>query len=114
VSGDNGALTIAGLFVSDSVHATIDASQRCYVVEEIEAPAGFALPAGDSAKTAVTVKAGVSAAVEKSIPNTRLSGVRLPMTGSDGLVVFSVVGAGLVALGLAVAVVSRRRRSQTA
>lgn len=114
VSGDNGALTVAGLFVSDSVHATIDASQRCYVVEEIEAPAGFALPAGDSAKTAVTVKAGVSAAVEKSIPNTRLSGVRLPMTGSDGLVVFSVVGAGLVALGLAVAVVSRRRRSQTA
>jgi fimbrial isopeptide formation D2 family protein/LPXTG-motif cell wall-anchored protein len=113
-----GALTVAGLFVTDTQNGHSGALQHCYVLVETVAPAGFILPTGDAAKTAVAVKPGVTAVgtFDATVTNTRVTGVALtlPMTGSDGIVVFSIAGAALVALGLVVAALSRRRRSDAA
>ncbi len=110
-----GALTIAGLFVSDSKNGTTDASQRCYVLVETAAPAGFVLPVGDAAKTAVAVKTGVTVGVDATITNLRyaLAGLELPMTGSNGIVVLTIAGTVLIAAGLLLAFLARRRK-QTA
>ena len=108
-----GAFNIAGLFVSDSVNATKDALKRCYVLVETEAPAGFVTPSpiGDFNKTAVEV--GIGAVNAKEITNTRISGVVLPMTGSNGIVALTVAGVALIAVGLLLAFLARRRK-QTA
>ena len=55
---DTGAINIQGLFVSDSIDEVgrdnkVDATERCYVLVETKAPAGFVLPSGDDAVTAV-------------------------------------------------------------
>lgn len=113
----DGVLSIPGLFVKDSEGTGTSSAFRCYVLKEIEAPAGYVTPTGDAAFKAVAVKVGAtdtSVAYDATVPNTQISGVQLPMTGSDGIIVFSVAGAALVALGLIVATASRRRRSHTA
>lgn len=112
-TGIGGALTIAGLFVSDNKNGTIDAAQRCYVLVETAAPAGFVLPTGNAAKTAVAVKTGVTSGLDSTVQNTRISGIVLPMTGSNGIVVLSVAGLALIAAGIVLAFLARRRR-QTA
>ncbi len=108
-----GALDIAGLFVSDSANATKDALKRCYVLVETEAPAGFVTPpsTGDLNKTAVEVAIGAVNAEE--ITNTRISGLVLPMTGSNGIVALTMAGVALIAMGLLLAFLARRRK-QTA
>lgn len=112
-TGPGGALTIAGLFVSDNKNATADAAQRCYVLIETAAPAGFVLPTGNAAKTAVAVKTGVTTGLDATVPNTRISGVVLPMTGSNGIVALTIAGLTLIAAGLLLAFLARRRK-QTA
>lgn len=114
-SGTNGLVHIPGLFVSDDVNDPGNgATQRCYVLKEIVAPAGFILPADPF--RAVTVKTGVTdtaVAYDATILNTREVGVVLPMTGSNGIVALSVAGTVLIATGLTLAFLARRRR-QTA
>lgn len=114
-STTGGVVSIPGLFVNDSVNSG-SATFRCYVLKEIQAPVGYVLPTGDAAFTpvAVTVGATATGTFDATVPNTQISGVTLPMTGSDGIIVFSIAGAALLALGLVVATVSRRRRSHTA
>ncbi|MCH4160234.1 MAG: SpaH/EbpB family LPXTG-anchored major pilin [Bifidobacterium sp.] len=107
-SDANGKITVAGLFVSDSKNAPIDASQRCYVIKETKAPAGFVLPDGDAALTAVTVKTGQTAGVDVTVKNTKQNVPNLPMTGSTGIAVMVVVGLALI-LGAGALTVSRRR-----
>ena len=85
-------------------------TKRCYVLKEVVPPAGFILPTDGSELTAVVVGAGVTNAV---IKNTRIKGVVLPMTGSDGIVVLSIAGLALIAAGIVLAFLARRRR-QTA
>lgn len=113
-TGANGLLSIAGLYVSDSQNAPIAATQRCYVLKEVTAPVGFILPA--TPYRAVAVKTGVTniaVAYDATIPNNRIQGVVLPMTGSNGIVVLSVAGLALIAAGTVLAFLARRRR-QTA
>ncbi len=113
-TNDLGAVTIPGLFVSDNLNETANAAQRCYVLVETAAPAGFALPAGDFAKTAVAVQTG-TVGPEVTILNNRyvVLGIELPMTGSDGIVVLTIAGTALIAAGLLLAFLARRRK-QTA
>jgi LPXTG-motif cell wall-anchored protein len=106
-SDASGKITVAGLFVSDSKNAPIDATQRCYVVKEVKAPAGFVLPEGDAALTAVTVKTGQSAGVDVTIKNTKQHVPGLPQTGSTAMVV--MVLAGLAMMTGAGVLVARRR-----
>lgn len=110
-----GVLTIPGLFVSDSKNDPTTATQRCYVLKELTAPVGYITPTF-APYTAVAVKTGVTnvaVAYDATITNTRLAGVVLPMTGSDGIVVLSVAGLALIAAGLLLAFLARRRK-QTA
>ncbi len=112
----SGLLSIPGLFVSDNKNDTVDADHRCYVLREVAAPAGFILPTTGSELTAVTVKTGATntaVGYDAEITNTRIQGVVLPMTGSNGIVVLSVAGLALIAAGLVLAFLARRRR-QTA
>jgi fimbrial isopeptide formation D2 family protein/LPXTG-motif cell wall-anchored protein len=107
-SDSNGKIEIAGLFVSDSKNAPIDAAQRCYVIKEIAAPAGFVLPDGDAALTAVTVKTGKTTGVDVTVKNSKQNVPNLPMTGSTGIAVMVVVGLALIS-GAGALTVSRRR-----
>nr|WP_300151338.1 SpaH/EbpB family LPXTG-anchored major pilin [Propionicimonas sp.] len=114
---ENGLLHIGGLFVSDNQNSPgLSATQRCYVLREIAAPAGFILPEDGSEFRAVAVRTGVTdtaAAYDDTVRNYREAGLVLPMTGSNGIVALSVAGAALIATGLVLAFLARRRR-QTA
>jgi fimbrial isopeptide formation D2 family protein/LPXTG-motif cell wall-anchored protein len=114
---ENGLLHIEGLFVSDNKNDPgRGATQRCYVLKEIAAPAGFILPEDGTELRAVAVRTGVTntaTAYDDTITNTREDGLVLPMTGSNGIVALSVAGTALIATGLVLAFLARRRR-QTA
>jgi fimbrial isopeptide formation D2 family protein/LPXTG-motif cell wall-anchored protein len=114
---ENGLLHIEGLFVSDNKNDPgRSATQRCYVLKEIAAPAGFILPEDGTELRAVAVRTGVTntaTAYDDTITNTREDGLVLPMTGSNGIVALSVAGTALIATGLVLAFLARRRR-QTA
>ncbi len=113
-----GVLSIAGLFVSDSLNNPgAGATKRCYVLKEIEAPAGYITPVGAAALTGVAVKTGATdtgVAYDALVTNTRVQGVTLPMTGSNGIVVLSVAGLALIAAGVVLALLARKRSRQTA
>lgn len=106
----SGAVNIAGLFVSDSVNAPISAAQRCYVVKEIQAPAGYVTPKDGAALTAVTVKTGVTSGYDVTIKNSKELVPGLPLTGGQGTMLASVLGALLIAGGAGSAVAARRRK----
>ena len=111
-SDSNGVVSIAGLFVSDSKNAPIDATQRCYVLVETGAPAGFVLPA--NVETPLTVKTGttdISVAYDARITNSKQRVPGLPLTGAAGQVLMVVCGSALllIAGGTALAARSRRR-----
>ena len=105
-----GVVTIPGLFVSDSV--SNDSGFRCYVLKEITAPLGYVRPANAyTAVAATTVAPGTG--FNATIPNTQINGVVLPMTGSNGIVALTMAGLALIAAGLLLAILARRRK-QTA
>lgn len=114
-TGADGTVTVPGLFVSDSGHAPVNALTRCYVVVETAAPAGYTLPSGDAAKTAVAVNVGKTPAgtFDANVANTKQSVPALPLTGAAGQTVAAATGAGLLLVG-AVLVIARRRRRATA
>ncbi|BDR54436.1 type-2 fimbrial major subunit [Bombiscardovia apis] len=107
VTAVGGKVTIPGLFVSDSKNAPADAGQRCYVIKEIKAPAGYVLPTGSAAFTPITVKTGVTSGVDVTVEDSKNSMPPLPLTGAAGLVVLTV--AGVLLLGAAVFLVIKRR-----
>lgn len=115
-SNGDGLVTIPGLFISDSVNDPgRGADSRCYVLKEVVAPVGFILPEAPDANpfTAIRVELGTATTSLLDIPNTRVEGVTLPMTGSNGIVALSVAGTALIAAGLVLGFMARRRR-QTA
>jgi fimbrial isopeptide formation D2 family protein/LPXTG-motif cell wall-anchored protein len=107
----NGVVTIAGLFVSDSKNAPVNATQRCYVIVETAAPAGYILPTGDAAKTAVAVKTGASTTYDVDVENTKQSVPTLPLTGAAGQIMMLGGGAIVLAVGLLLIVARRRRQA---
>lgn len=111
-SGANGVVSIAGLFVSDSKNAPIDAAHRCYVLVETAAPAGFVLP--PNPETPLTVKAGlteIATAYDATIPNTKERVPGLPLTGANSQLLMTTGGIGLLLIaGIAVAIVRMRKR----
>lgn len=113
-SDADGIVTVPGLFVSDSVNPVIDAAQRCYVLVEVQAPAGYVTPIGDAANTPVTIKPGAMTVAGYDIENSQQVVPGLPLTGSQAqiiLILASVAGAAIVA-GLLL--VQRRRKTATA
>jgi fimbrial isopeptide formation D2 family protein/LPXTG-motif cell wall-anchored protein len=104
---------IDGLFVSDT--ETGEQAQRCYVIKETAAPAGYVLPEGDAAFTAVTVKAGTTnvADWDVKVKNSQAGVPELPMTGAQGQIIMAVTGGALLALAVGL-VLARRRQATSA
>lgn len=119
----DGIVTIAGLFV-DSAEGVGNAdpdlqhAQRCYVLVETAAPAGYVLPDGADAETKIAVKPSNAAATVNanqnhfSITNTKTAVPALPLTGASGQVLMMAGGAALVLLSAGTVLVARRREAQ--
>ena len=116
-SDANGVVSIAGLFVDQKKGApgedpvTPGRTQRCYVLVETAAPAGYVLPA--NADKPITVKAGLTAAgsYDLTVPNTKQDVPRLPLTGANGRLLLMALGVILVAVAGGSALVVRSRRA---
>lgn len=113
-SDDSGLVSIAGLFVSDSENAPQNAAQRCYVVQEIQAPAGYVTPQGNASYTPVAVRIGslASGTYSATIKNEKELVPGLPLTGGQGTVLASILGGLLIAGGAGGAAISRRRKQE--
>ncbi|WP_449279551.1 SpaH/EbpB family LPXTG-anchored major pilin [Leucobacter sp. GX0328] len=113
-TGTDGKVIIDGLFVSDSENEPKGATQRCYVIVETAAPAGYTLPTGDAAKTAVTVKTGQTTptAFDVDVPNTKQDVPELPLTGAAGQTLMVLGGAALIAIATGLVLARRRRAAQ--
>ena len=115
-----GAIDIKGLFISDSIDGAdrdnqTDATERCYVLVETKAPAGYVLPAGDAAVTAVKVKVGEETTDNVTIENTKQSVPGLPLTGANGMLILTASGASLLMIAVGSVLVARyRERKQNA
>ncbi|WP_431075340.1 SpaH/EbpB family LPXTG-anchored major pilin [Microbacterium phyllosphaerae] len=111
-SATGGLISIPGLFVSDSENPAIDALQRCYVLKETAAPAGYVLPSDPF--TGVTVVTGETTTADNAdIVNTQQGVPGLPLTGANGqlILITAGVGAAIVVIGL---VLMKRRRELAA
>ncbi|MFJ6419051.1 SpaH/EbpB family LPXTG-anchored major pilin [Paeniglutamicibacter sp. NPDC091659] len=107
-SAGTGVISIAGLFVSDSENPVKDALQRCYVLVEVAAPAGYVLPA-DSA-TPVAVKIGQTTVSDNvEIVNTQQEVPELPLTGAAGQIMLVSIGSAAVLFAVVLIMVNRRR-----
>lgn len=110
-SGANGVVSIAGLFVKDTNTGSAS-THRCYVIEEIEAPAGYSLPTGNDKYTALTVAAGNSDLSSTPILNTKREFPFLPNTGAAGQLLLTLGGIAGVALATGLLLVRRRKQAQ--
>ncbi|QBE49273.1 SpaH/EbpB family LPXTG-anchored major pilin [Leucobacter triazinivorans] len=109
-SDASGVISLSGLFVSDSVNPVIDNPQRCYVLKETAAPAGYVLPADVFTPVAVLIGDTVSDDVE--IENTQQEVPELPLTGAAGQVLLIAGGAAALAVAAGL-MLMRRRQAQT-
>lgn len=114
-STDAGLVYIPGLFVSDSVNSPgLNATQRCYVLKETKAPAGFITPMDDAALTAVAVKIGMTAEGTydgQPITNTQQDVPELPLTGANGQMIMIAGGSAVLLISVGLVLVNRRRAS---
>ncbi len=113
-TGSDGTIGIKGLFVSDSIDEVgrdnkVNATERCYVLVETKAPAGYVLPAGDDAVTAVQVKAGTVTTDDVTVENTKQSVPGLPLTGANGMLILTASGASLLMIAVGSVLVARYR-----
>ena len=109
-----GDINVKGLFVSDSIDGAdrdnkVNATDRCYVLVETKAPAGYVLPAGDAAVTAVKVKVGDVTTDNVTIENTKQSVPGLPLTGANGMLILTASGAALLMIAVGSVLVARYR-----
>lgn len=108
-SNATGVVHVDGLWVSDS-NTGGNADQRCYVLVEVQAPAGFVTPSGTDAQFPLTVHAGQTSEatfdVEVSNVQERVPG--LPITGSSGQLTMLIVGGLLLGTGVTVHLIRRR------
>lgn len=115
----DGVVSIPGLFVSDSENDPRDAATRCYVVREVVAPAGYVLPAGDAALSAIAVTIGETAmnattgvGADATVDNLRQDVPNLPLTGAQGQAILMIVGGALLAVAIGTVIVAARRRGR--
>jgi fimbrial isopeptide formation D2 family protein/LPXTG-motif cell wall-anchored protein len=122
-SAADGTVVFPGLWVGDTeleiaADGTVtdvntpghDYSERCYVLKEIAAPAGFVLPTGAAALTEVIVAAGDNGTVPLiAIDNTQQGVPTLPFTGADGQLALTIAGIALAAIAVGGVLITRRR-----
>ncbi|MBL3698304.1 fimbrial isopeptide formation D2 family protein [Leucobacter luti] len=107
-----GSIAIPGLWVGDT---NDNVTNRCYILKEIEAPAGYVLPTGDAALHSVNVTVGTVSTATFDVRNDQQLVPGLPLTGGDGERMLLVVGGALLILGaVGVALRLNRRREITA
>ena len=102
ISGSNGELDIEALKPGN------------YLLVETVAPAGYQV-LGTANPIDVTVVVGetvVGSADYSAVENLQLPPFSLPFTGSTGALTFGIAGATLTALGVALALIARRRRAR--
>jgi len=109
VSDGSGLAHIEGLFVGDSNEDT-DYEYRCYVIKEVQAPAGFVTPTGDEAFTGVKVLAGqtVEDTTDVEVANVQRDVPELPLTGASGQLILIIGGVVLITSGVVIHMVRRR------
>ena len=115
VSDFSGLVKIDGLYVGDSVGSagagSQDATKRCYVVEEFEAPAGYVLPQQNTTGISVSKGALAAATYSAEIANNKQPVPQLPLTGANGQLLMTIGGVslGLIAVGSTMVIRSRKR-----
>ncbi|SDN40450.1 LPXTG-motif cell wall anchor domain-containing protein/fimbrial isopeptide formation D2 domain-containing protein [Actinomyces ruminicola] len=117
-SDANGQINLVGLFVDSKVgvagqtedEISPDNTTRCYVLVETAAPAGYTLPQGDAANTALKITAGTTTADNITIDNTKQNVPNLPLTGANGQLLMMLIGAALVLLAAGSVLVARNRQ----
>ncbi|MCF2711905.1 SpaH/EbpB family LPXTG-anchored major pilin [Schaalia hyovaginalis] len=116
-TGADGTVAIEGLFVDSKEFPAgdeqlkLDHNQRCYVLKETAAPAGYVMPA--QPLTAVAIQAGTTTADNVTINNTRVPIVDMPMTGANGRLLMIIGGSALALTALGAAfILAKKRRSQ--
>ncbi|WP_280530163.1 SpaH/EbpB family LPXTG-anchored major pilin [Nocardioides dongkuii] len=112
-SDADGKISVDGLFVSDSVNEKASATTRCYVLKEVQAPAGFVTPSGDDAYTPVAVSTGATTGVDVTIENVQQVTPELPDTGGEGRAALLAAGALVLGLALTLSVATRRRAARS-
>ncbi len=111
--GDTEKTVAADGTVSNTTVAGHDLRQRCYVLEEIQAPNGFVLPTGAAALTPVMVKSGANGATPiATIENTQQGVPQLPFTGSSVQLALTIGGIALIVMALGGVLVVRRRANR--
>ena len=123
-SDSSGIVNISGLWVGDTEltvaadgtvsNVTVaghDFQARCYVLEEIKAPAGYVLPASPETLSAVLVAPGAHPTAQITIKNTPQVAPELPFTGSNAQIALTIGGIALIVIALGGILVIRRRRN---
>ena len=113
-SAADGSIAISGLWVGDT---NDNVTNRCYILQETKAPAGYILPTGDAALHSVTITVGTVTTATFDIENDQQLVPGLPLTGGDGQRILFMVGGSLLLLGAGGALlrsVSRRQGRVTA
>ena len=96
-----------GLWIANSSNGPLDNPSKHYCVYETKVPAGYSASADG---IDVEIKPGTQNKVEKTVVNPKKEGPHLPLTGAGGTLLLSIIGVGLAAAGVTLAVVSRRKR----
>ncbi|MCD7101126.1 SpaH/EbpB family LPXTG-anchored major pilin [Pseudoclavibacter sp. 13-3] len=109
-TGENGQVTIPGLFFSNFVNGKdVADTTRTYWLAETKAPDGYQLMAEPIEAKVTAAGADVAVTQIANVPNT--GGFVLPLTGGTGTILLTVVGLAILAL---VVFVARRRRAAEA
>jgi fimbrial isopeptide formation D2 family protein/LPXTG-motif cell wall-anchored protein len=110
-SAADGSIAVNGLWVGDTSSPANDVTNRCYILQETAAPAGYVLPAGNAALTAVNVQSGSTVTAPTfTIQNNQQLVPGLPLTGADGQLILTSAGIALVLLAAGGVLLAIRRR----
>lgn len=110
-----GAVSVPGLWVGDTriVNGSkpYDTTSRCYYLVETAAPAGFVTD-GTPRGFVVTPGATAAASATLAVQNSQQLVPGLPLTGSDGQLILTYGGIGLLVLAAGGALFARGRRNK--